>query len=398
MSEHDLKTKGILAPSYVPYNPSVYVCQLRSIHVCTPDDCSLYAGTHNGTCPITGIYHGHTEGEKAYVMPEKRTATFRRTGPGKGMKAATNIAMQAESQRTHERGIQHMMIKDAHPHTDGDDDDNVFGVLGSLASRTRPAQQHSEDDEHNGGGGGGGGGIKRELERDIEQEFPDAAAPPPPQTKKIKFSQRTEKTVQHLRDVAEGIIQTLLYSKERQHINAQKRKQLMDAKEQETRNYYHSMSVARRIPVMTEVLVLMAKYDMEPPYLNILRPNKKKVSHYVDVVVETWFAIMRSPWIQQNPGFKFETHAFCVLYMMRKGLTINNVVVIPRIHFMINLPVRVDLPMFGKQYCSKVFTNGQKAIKAAFKSMHASGMPEHTYMLNLATTTTTTTRDNKKGD
>jgi hypothetical protein len=376
VSELDLKNRGVLPGSYVPYNPSVYVCQLRSIHVCTADDCSLYTGTHNGTCPITGIYHGHTEGEKAYVMPEKRTATFRRTGLAKGMQSSTNLALQAQAQREHERGIQHILCEEEEEEEgDNEDDDairasslnNVFGVLTTLTKKRTREQEIAST-------------------ADASVVIDTSPAPPPdpvPTKKKIKYAQPTERTVQHLRDVAENIVQTLLYSKERVHLNAQKRKQLMEAKEQETRNYYHAVAVARRIPVMVDVLVLVAKYDMEAPYLNILRPNAKKVSHYVDVVVQTWFAITRSPWIQENPGFQFHTHAFCVLYMMRKGLNINGVVVIPKVRFMTNLPVRVDLPVFGKNFCSKVLTNGQKAIKAAFQSMYAHGMPEHTYMLNL---------------
>lgn len=368
VSESDLKNRGVLSASYVPYNPSVYVCQLRSIHVCTADDCSLYMGTHNGTCPITGIYHGHTEGEKAYVMPEKRTATFRRTGLAKGMQSATSLELQADAQREHERGIQHILQEEEEDVFAplAMDDDNVFGVLTTLKTTTTTTKRTRKEDEE-------------------EWMPPPPADPDPPASvkKKIKHAQPTERTVQHLRDVAENIVHTLLYSKERVHLNAQKRKQLMEAKEQETRNYYHAVAVARRIPVMVDVLVLVAKYDMEAPYLNILRPNAKKVSHYVDVVVQTWFAITRSPWIQENPGFQFQTHAFCVLYMMRKGLNINGVVVIPKVRFMTNLPVRVDLPVFGKNFCSKVLTNGQKAIKAAFQSMYAHGMPEHTYMLNL---------------
>jgi hypothetical protein len=302
-------------------------------------------------------------------MPEKRTATFRRTGLAKGMQSATSLKLQAESQREHERGIQHILQEDADEDVFAplamEEDDNVFGVLTTLKSTTKRARK--EDEEW----------------MPPPSPTPPSAADPPLAKKKIKHAQPTERTVQHLRDVAENIVHTLLYSKERVHLNAQKRKQLMEAKEQETRNYYHAVAVARRIPVMVDVLVLVAKYDMEAPYLNILRPNAKKVSHYVDVVVQTWFAITRSPWIQENPGFQFQTHAFCVLYMMRKGLNINGVVVIPKVRFMTNLPVRVDLPVFGKNFCSKVLTNGQKAIKAAFRSMYAHGMPEHTYMLNL---------------
>lgn len=71
--------------------------------------CTLYIGTHNGVCPVTGIYHGHTEGEKAWVMPEKRTAHFRRTGVAKGMNSRDAIASRAEAEARHQKNLQSYM-------------------------------------------------------------------------------------------------------------------------------------------------------------------------------------------------------------------------------------------------------------------------------------------------
>jgi len=385
VSEQDLKNCGALSPSYVPHNPYVYVCELRSVHVCTTEDCSLYIGTHTGVCPVTGIYHGHTEGEKAYVMPEKRTATFRRKGVARGMDSRTALGIQHDSLTKHDAEIQDILTAQHGEQQQQDNgitttnNNNVFGALAVLSKKREAVREDATI-----------GDDADEKKKKNDMTAPD---PPPPPRKKIKHAQQTPANVAYLREIAEDIIRRLLYSPERRHINAEKRRQLMERKEQEIRNYYHKMSVNKRFPVMVDVIVSMAHYDMEPPYLNILRYNEDRVRYYVDVVLHTWFVVVSSPWIQKNPGFQFKTHAFCVLYMMRKGLTIGGVVAIPKEKFMTNLPVRVDLPTFSKDFASKVLTNGQRNIKEAYKSMQKEGIPEQRYMFNFdrGTFTATTT-------
>jgi len=87
--EQDLVNDGRLRPGTRLIHSQVYVCRYGQIHVCSADRCREYIGTHEGVCPISGIYHGHTEGERAYVAPEKRTAHFKRQPmdvSGKGVK------------------------------------------------------------------------------------------------------------------------------------------------------------------------------------------------------------------------------------------------------------------------------------------------------------------------
>ena len=78
MSEHNLITLGLLPSREPVICPSVYVCRLGQIHVCTDETCTFYINTHTGTCPLTGAYHGHTRGATGYLPVEKRTGGFTR--------------------------------------------------------------------------------------------------------------------------------------------------------------------------------------------------------------------------------------------------------------------------------------------------------------------------------
>ena len=130
VSELTLIETGLLPRSSAIFHPAVYVCVFRQLHVCTPDRCMEFVGTADGVCPVTGIYHGHTEGEKAWVMPEKRTAHFKRNGvKGLSGNVATELSKNAsrEQQLHYERTIAHL---DGHS-DDNNNNNNVFGILSS---------------------------------------------------------------------------------------------------------------------------------------------------------------------------------------------------------------------------------------------------------------------------
>jgi hypothetical protein len=78
--------------------------------------------------------------------------------------------------------------------------------------------------------------------------------------------------------------------------------------------------------------------------------------------------VTESPWGAQNPGFRFEAHALSVMYKMRKGLVIGKMVLLPQDNYLFCLPLRIDLPFFGKNFHSKVVTSGMKNIAAAYES------------------------------
>ena len=40
-----------------PIACNIFICRYGSVHFCTAEDCGLYGGSLNGTCPISGIQH-----------------------------------------------------------------------------------------------------------------------------------------------------------------------------------------------------------------------------------------------------------------------------------------------------------------------------------------------------
>ena len=305
LSETDLIQTGRLPASAQPLHSSVYVCRFHSVHICTVDTCNSFIGTHDGVCPISGVYHGHTEGEKAWVLPEKRTAHFKRNGV-KGMSARdanerdTEQAGEAEAKR---RRIQLAEYSRT----------NVFGALfkrteAGVASPP-PSVMIEEIPDDKGKG-------KEELAEDeaVLARGVDSVAP-----KRVR-NVRTKKR-QMLYEEAAAIVSQLLYSDERKKINEQKRAKL-DIQKQRAKRAYYADREGVTIPILTEMLNKVAPYDMKLPHMRILDRDERRIKYYVTIVLQSWKIVKESPWGEQNPGFRFEAHTLSVMYKMRKGLEV----------------------------------------------------------------------------
>jgi hypothetical protein len=121
-------------------------------------------------------------------------------------------------------------------------------------------------------------------------------------------------------------------------------------------------------------MTIIAKYERYPPYLTILRRDNDLIRYYSEVALETWRVIVNSPWAEKNPGANFENHAMTILYVIRRGLSINGVQVIqPDEYMQQHLPNRNDLPYFGDRFIPSVVTNGIKHIKSAYESAFYDG-------------------------
>jgi len=335
--ELDLVEAKILPRSSPIYHPAVYVCVFKQMHVCTSDRCMEYVGTVNGTCPVTGIYHGHTEGEKAWVMPEKRTAHFKRNGV-KALQGLTATGISADASR--EQQLQYRQtIERIETGHDGDDDThpNIFNILKNTTGET-----------------------KRPAAAD-EEELPLALV-----------KKKKPKKYRNYEEDARSIINKLLYSNERKHINDDKRDILIGKRNSVIRNYYEERK-GKEFPILVDVLGIKASFDMEPPHMKILKEAPERIAYYVSVIMQTWNIVLDSPWAKSNPGVRFEPHVLGVLYTMRKGLIIDNAEYIPADKYLLNLPVRIDLPLFDTAYTSKSITNYMKNLKNAYKSAIEAG-------------------------
>ncbi len=262
--------------------------------------CTLYIGTHNGVCPVTGIYHGHTEGEKAWVMPEKRTAHFRRTGAAKGMNSRDAIMSRAESEAQHQQHLQTYMEQFQEKIATGPQ--NAFGALFQKTEA----------------------GLKRQRLEDDDQELVpvklEPGLPVPTTDKPVRGINR--KKLRRMPLEAEEIVTTLLYSETRQIINDEKRAQLNEDRDNEIQRYYERVAEAKTFPILMEVVCIGAGYDYEPDKLVILNRSKQRIDLYVRWIMDLWDFVVASPWFQSNPGYNFRMHAVSTLYLLKFGLVL----------------------------------------------------------------------------
>lgn len=170
------------------------------------------------------------------------------------------------------------------------------------------------------------------------------------------------------RERAEVIVVHLLYSSTRQRLNEAKRQSLDTQRDHAVQAYYAECRQRRTFPIMVEVVNKRAGFDMRLPHMEILKRDQRRIDHCVDMVMHTWRVLVQSPYGRSCATLRFESHVLATLYRMRSGLVIGGVDYIPRDLYMTNLPLRNDLPLFGKPYSSSSVTAGIKSLLAAYRS------------------------------
>jgi hypothetical protein len=301
MCERDLIEQKRLPAESPVFHPAVYVCCFGKVHVCTQDMCSFYIGTPNGVCPVTGIYHGHTEGEKAWVMPEKRTAHFRRTGVAKGMNSRDALQSRAESEQQHQQMLQTYMAQFQAKVATGPQ--NAFGALFQKTEAGLKQQQQIPDDPEM---------VPVKIE-------PGLPIPPPISAPQQTSRGLNRKKIRRMPLEAEEIITTLLYSDTRQILNDEKRSQLNGERDNEIQRYYERISEAKTFPILMEVVSIRAGYDYEPEKLVILKTSKQRIDLYVRWIMDLWNFVVASPWFQHNPGECIEIVPLSLTLFFFKG-------------------------------------------------------------------------------
>lgn len=239
-----------------PRNPCVYVCRMGKIHVCTADECTHYVGTHEGTCPLTGLYHGHTRGDTGYIPQEKRTWRIKR-----GDSAAIPIADQNEAgfATPPPLVLEFRVKKESQPLQDG----ATFDPFTILERRDKDQKRLSLAEEKPASvGAASASGV--------------TAAPAPAEKsgrrgKKRKLNKdliQMESERERLCGIAEDIVEALLFSDTRRQFNEKKQRILKQQCSQALDRYYeaHKMS----FPIAIEMMEIMAMYENNIFYLAIL--------------------------------------------------------------------------------------------------------------------------------
>lgn len=347
MSEIDLIDSGLLPANTVPINPSVYVCCMRGVHVCTEQDCEAHVHTADGVCPVSGICY-----ERTNDTPGPRAGFIRMRKPltRGGESSSVKRARVKEEEREDAEVDRLKRVKQTEERKEA-----AFGVLLAITGAV------ADDEEVEGGDDGdGGGGDKKES---VQARPPSLIA-----SRGTSSNLRSKQA-----DVAEAIVTHIFYSDTRKTINKNKRAALDAQRDQEVANYYAARK-GSTFPVLVEVAQIMASYDMQLPHMTILRRDDTVVHRFVSIILQTWDIVIATPWGANNPGYRFDAHALSMLYLLRSGMVIDGIQLIAVEPYTRYLPIRADLSAFGKRYSTGIVTNGTKNIKAAYAS--AFGTPE----------------------
>lgn len=157
-------------------------------------------------------------------------------------------------------------------------------------------------------------------------------------------------------------------------------------RDQALRNYYAAVKSEHTCAIVVDVETIKAQYAAESrlPHLAVtLKRNQERIERYVKICLTTWEVVIRSPWGRENQGTRFDSHVMSVLYRMRRGMSIGGVNLIPQDRYLIYLPLRIDLPLYGPRYESGIVTNGMKHLKVAYKSAIDSGVDPTSLVLRI---------------
>ncbi len=373
LSEYDLIAKNALSANDPVICPSVYVCRYGQIHVCTADMCDAYIGTHTGTCPLTGAYHGHTRGDTGYIPVEKRTGGYKR-GDKRVPLFTPSMTPTPKKQREDEeedgkeaRGAKFGMLFAAAAVA------TSAVAVGAAAPLPSPSPRGGEEQRANMVLSATlKMGRKRQKKPPKEPGVDGAAAVPVRKRQRDTDPNMSDRKIARLSAIAEEIIVHLLYSPERRAINEQKLiSEVYDKRDQAIRNYYAAVKSGHTCAIVADLVTIKAQYAMQAklPHLAVtLKRNQERIERYVKICLSTWEVVIRSPWGRENQGTRFDSHVMSVLYRMRRGMTIGGVNLIPQDRYLFYLPLRIDLPLYGTRYESGIVTNGMKHLKVAYKS------------------------------
>lgn len=311
-------------------NPCVYVCRMGQIHVCTPDECAYYVGTHEGTCTLTNLFHGHTRGDTGYVPPDKRTWHFKRgdtkPAPSQSMRKAGKEHGFAAPPPMVVEYRRRLAASTGQPSAPSDvaAPTAAASVSGPVTTPTITSKfdlatfdpfkvPYASTSKKDAAAPLAAAAVAAETA--IVKKRPKNGKKPQPQpqpqqqqqVKKRKLHRdllKNENEIARLSEVAENIIVALLFSDKRRQFNDKKRLALDNQRAHAIAAYYESRK--RVIPIGIEVAEILARFDQHALYLAILNRNNALINYYVRVAIETWRVVANSPWAEENPGAGFE--------------------------------------------------------------------------------------------
>jgi hypothetical protein len=168
-------------------------------------------------------------------------------------------------------------------------------------------------------------------------------------------------TKSQARSKAEFIVDSLLYSPEREKICTQWSSVRNKRIQKEKNAYVQSCVNTNCVPIDLIHLQMIATNTSSLPPLEILEKNQGLVDYYVGLVMNMYENVQK----HLEEKVCIEAITLGLLYKMQQGKIIDGIVLIPIDDFLVrHLPLMNDLPKFGID--KKKFTKGEKLINQLF--------------------------------
>ena len=192
-----------------------------------------------------------------------------------------------------------------------------------------------------------------------------------------------------VRRVIQRIVESLLYSKRREKINA--KKQTAQTRKLAKMVVKRTSRDARQGKFTDMSAVYCDSVHMvlrTRPYLRILKRDEDRLSYYVDIVFHVWRIIHEYGRSGGNAGEKLAVQAtMATLYAMRSGDYIKmGKKLLPGDAYLCNLPELNELHLFveenERRSLKKSYTQGMKSMEGAFCSAIERGVHPSRYMFD----------------
>lgn len=228
-----------------------------------------------------------------------------------------------------------------------------------------------------------------EMSRTVDDEFPtflvlEGLAPKETEPVLVKKRRTHYQNNGNVIKRAENVVETLLYSQERNKINTEYMQRQKKACTREKDTYVTQCKKNHQLPNMLSLDQINNRYKYNKPPLTIIKTDVERVAYYSDVIAQVYELVQR----HSNAG-STDSQKICVvsvaiatLYKMRQSFQLEEVTLLPRDQYLVDhLPATNDLPRFNLD--KKRFTSGEKLIEFAYDMAIKTGTPLHELQLEI---------------
>ena len=357
-NELSLMHRGFLSKSSAPITAYVYVCNMRSVHVCTKDKCNLYQATANGTCPISGLhYEKHQFSNYSRADPMtwgSKTSNFTCKTPSNTITAEAEVAVTSGTSRR-------LLL-------------NRSGA--SLFSSPPPLSITKEEEEEE------KGKEQFSLTTTTTTTTTTTKTTASVLKRKKSFTRNDTKLVEKARN----IIQLLLYSVHRIRINDEMRKRHLRARDKHRDDYIRMCKEQRQRTILSDFARFNIYFLNLPVPLVELQQDEARISNLSNVILHVWNLVQKYYDNDRNKdGCKidFTSVALGTLYTMRQGYVINEIEVLPQDSFLAyHLPKMKDLSRFDLS--KRSITKGEKILSDTYKFAFSQGASREDIIINVS--------------